>query len=108
MGPEHGVHPGAVRLVLPGRGLPPNVSPQSRPLTQDNGPTFSPVHRLVVFEQCDIDVDDKSLELIESCTDLDTLNGWFRRAFKVGKASHLFQERRRTLTPAPDSGRPAG
>ena len=42
---------------------------------------------LVVFEQRGIDVDDKSRELIESCTDLDILNGWFRRAFKVDKAS---------------------
>ncbi len=47
---------------------------------------------LVVFEQRGIDVDDKSRELIESCTDLDTLNGWFRRAFKVDKASDLFEE----------------
>jgi hypothetical protein len=47
---------------------------------------------LMVFEQRGIDVDDKSRELIESCTDLDTLNGWFRRAFKVDKASDLFQE----------------
>ena len=42
---------------------------------------------LVVFEQRGIDVDERSRELIESCTDLDTLNGWFRRAFKVDKAS---------------------
>jgi hypothetical protein len=47
---------------------------------------------LVVFEQRGIDIDDRSRELIESCTDLDTLNGWFRRAFKVGKASDLFEE----------------
>ena len=47
---------------------------------------------LVVFEQRGIDVDDKSRGLIESCTDLGTLNGWFRRAFKVGKASDLFEE----------------
>jgi predicted transposase/invertase (TIGR01784 family) len=47
---------------------------------------------LVVFEQRGIDVDDKSRELIESCTDLDTLNGWFRHAFKVDKASDLFEE----------------
>ena len=47
---------------------------------------------LVVFEQRGIDVDGKSRELIESCTDLDTLNGWFRRAFKAGKASDLFEE----------------
>jgi len=47
---------------------------------------------LVVFEQRGISVDDRSRELIESCTDLDTLNGWFRRAFKVGKASDLFEE----------------
>ena len=47
---------------------------------------------LVVFEQRGIDVDDKSRALIESCTDLDTLNGWFRRAFKVDKASDLFEE----------------
>jgi len=33
-----------------------------------------------------------SRELIESCTDLDTLNGWFRCAFKVDKASDLFAE----------------
>ena len=47
---------------------------------------------LVVFEQRGIDVDERSRELIESCTDLDTLNGWFRRAFKVVKASDLFAE----------------
>jgi hypothetical protein len=47
---------------------------------------------LIVFEQRGIDVDDKSRELIESCTDLDTLNGWFRRAFKVDKTSDLFEE----------------
>lgn len=47
---------------------------------------------LVVFEQRGIDVDERSRELIESCTDLDTLNGWFRRAFKVDKASDLFEE----------------
>jgi predicted transposase YdaD len=47
---------------------------------------------LVVFEQRGIDADDKSRELIESCTDLDTLNGWLRRAFKVDKASDLFAE----------------
>jgi len=47
---------------------------------------------LVVFEQRGIDVDDRSRGLIESCTDLGTLNGWFRRAFKVGKASDLFAE----------------
>lgn len=46
---------------------------------------------LMVFEQRGIDMDDKSRELIESCTDLDTLNGWFRRAFKAGKASDLFE-----------------
>jgi hypothetical protein len=47
---------------------------------------------LVVFEQRGIDVDDKSRELIESCTDLDTLNGWFRRALKADKAKDLFGE----------------
>ncbi len=47
---------------------------------------------LVVFEQRGIDVDDKSRELIESCTDLDTLNGWFRRALKADKANDLFGE----------------
>lgn len=47
---------------------------------------------LVVFDQRGIDVDDKSHELIESCTDLDTLNRWFRRSLKVDKASDLFQE----------------
>jgi len=47
---------------------------------------------LVVFEQRGIDIDDRSRELIESCTDLDTLNGWFRRAFQVDKASDLFEE----------------
>ena len=47
---------------------------------------------LVVFEQRGIDVDERSRELIESCTDLDTLNGWFRRAFKADKASDLFAE----------------
>ena len=34
-----------------------------------------------------INVDDKSRQLTESCTNLGTLNGWFRRAFKVDKAS---------------------
>ena len=47
---------------------------------------------LVIFEQRGIDADDKSRELLESCTNLDTLNGWFRRAFKVDKASDLFAE----------------
>jgi predicted transposase/invertase (TIGR01784 family) len=47
---------------------------------------------LVVFEQRGIDVDERSRELIESCADLDTLNGWFRRAFKVDQASSLFEE----------------
>jgi predicted transposase YdaD len=47
---------------------------------------------LVVFEQRGIDIDDKSRELIESCTDLGVLNGWFRRAFKIDKASDLFEE----------------
>jgi hypothetical protein len=47
---------------------------------------------LVAFEQRGIDVDDESRELIESCTDLDALSGWFRRAFKVDKASDLFEE----------------
>jgi hypothetical protein len=47
---------------------------------------------LVVFEQRGINVDDKSRQLIESCTNLGTLNGWFRRAFKVDKASDLFEE----------------
>jgi hypothetical protein len=47
---------------------------------------------LIVFEQRGIDIDDESRELIESCTDLGTLSGWFRRAFKVGKASDLFAE----------------
>ena len=47
---------------------------------------------LVVFEQRGIHVDDESRELIESCTDLDSLSGWFRRAFKVDKASALFEE----------------
>ena len=47
---------------------------------------------LIVFEQRGIDVDDRSRQLIESCTDLDTLNGWFRRAFKVEAASDLFEE----------------
>jgi hypothetical protein len=37
-------------------------------------------------------VDVKSCERIESCTELGTLNGWFRRAFKVDKASDLFEE----------------
>ncbi len=46
----------------------------------------------MVFEQRGIDVDDKSRELIESCTDLSTLNDWFRHALKVNKASDLFQE----------------
>ncbi len=47
---------------------------------------------LVVFDQRGIDIDDKSRELIESCTDLDTLNSWFRRSLKVDKASDLFEE----------------
>ena len=47
---------------------------------------------LVIFEQRGIDIDERSCELIGSCTDLDTLNGWFRRAFKVDKASDLFEE----------------
>ena len=47
---------------------------------------------LVVFEQRGIDVDGKSRERIESCTELGTLNGWFRRAFKVDQASDLFEE----------------
>jgi hypothetical protein len=46
----------------------------------------------VVFEQRGIDVDDRSRQQIESCTDLGTLNGWFRHAFKVDKASDLFEE----------------
>jgi hypothetical protein len=46
----------------------------------------------VVFEQRGIDVDGKSRERIESCTELGTLNGWFRRAFKVDQASDLFEE----------------
>ena len=47
---------------------------------------------LMVFEQRGIDVDEGSRELIGSCADLDTLNGWFRRAFKADKASDLFGE----------------
>jgi hypothetical protein len=47
---------------------------------------------LVVFEQRGIDVDGRSRERIESCTELGTLNGWFRRAFKVDQASDLFEE----------------
>jgi hypothetical protein len=47
---------------------------------------------LVVFEQRGIDVDGKSRERIQSCTELGTLNGWFRRAFKVDQASDLFEE----------------
>jgi predicted transposase/invertase (TIGR01784 family) len=47
---------------------------------------------LVVFEQRGIDVSDESREMIASCTGLDTLARWFRRAFKVDKASDLFQE----------------
>ena len=47
---------------------------------------------LVVFDQRGIDVDDKSRELIGSCTDLDALNSWFRRSLKVDKASDLFEE----------------
>jgi hypothetical protein len=47
---------------------------------------------LVIFEQRGIDIDERSCELVGSCTDLDTLNGWFRRAFKVDKASDLFEE----------------
>ena len=47
---------------------------------------------LVVFEQRGINIDEKSRQLIESCTNLGTLNGWFRRAFKVDKANDLFEE----------------
>ena len=47
---------------------------------------------LVVFDQRGIDVDDKSRELIEACTDLGTLNIWFRRSLKIDKASDLFEE----------------
>ena len=47
---------------------------------------------LIVFEQRGIDVDDESRELIESCTDLDTLSDWFRHSFKVDKASALFAD----------------
>jgi hypothetical protein len=47
---------------------------------------------LVVFEQRGIGIDDKSRQLIQSCTNLGTLNGWFRRAFKVDQASDLFEE----------------
>jgi predicted transposase/invertase (TIGR01784 family) len=47
---------------------------------------------LVVIGQRGIGIDDKSRELIESCTDLDTLNSWFRRSLKVDKASDLFEE----------------
>jgi hypothetical protein len=47
---------------------------------------------LLIFEQRGIDIDERSCELVGSCTDLDTLNGWFRRAFKVDKASDLFEE----------------
>jgi hypothetical protein len=57
-----------------------------------NSPHRAGYRALVVFEQRGIDVDERSRELIESCTDLDTLNGWFRRAFKVDKASDLFAE----------------
>jgi hypothetical protein len=46
----------------------------------------------VLHEQRGIDVDEKSRELIESSMDLSTLNGWFRRAFEVDKASDLFEE----------------
>ena len=44
------------------------------------------------FDQRGIDVNDKSRDLIKSCTDLGILNGWFRRAFKVDKASDLFEK----------------
>lgn len=44
----------------------------------------------MVFEQRGIDVDERSRELIESCTDLDTLNDWLRRSLKVGNADDLF------------------
>ena len=47
---------------------------------------------LIVFEQRGIHLDDKARGLIEACTDPDTLNGWFRRAFKVDRASGLFEE----------------
>ncbi len=46
----------------------------------------------MVLDQRGIDVDDKSRELIESCTDLGTLNIWFRRSLKIDKASDLFEE----------------
>lgn len=46
---------------------------------------------LVVFEQRGIDVDERSRELIESCTDLGTLNAWFRRAFQADKVGDLFE-----------------
>ena len=46
----------------------------------------------IVFEQRGIDVDDKSRKLIGSRTNLGTLNGWLRRAFKVDNASDLFAE----------------
>ena len=54
---------------------------------------FNNMRRLVrKLEQRGIAVDGRSRELIESCADLDTLNGWLRRAFKVDQASDLFEE----------------
>jgi len=47
---------------------------------------------LVVFEQRGIHVDDEARELIESGTDLDTLNNWFRRSLKVDRVSDLFED----------------
>ena len=98
-------------IYLPGLGV---VKAEARPVTLLQAATrrgrrvtafppryFSPLRGkalgkakdiLVVFEQRGIDADDKSRELLESCTNLDTLNGWFRRAFKVDKASDLFAE----------------
>jgi len=73
------------------------MSARTRPTSQRLQPLNSCLRAkvkdiLVVFEQRGIDADDKSRELLESCTNLDTLNGWFRCSFKVDKASDLFAE----------------
>lgn len=47
---------------------------------------------LMVFEQRGIHISDSSREQIQSCTDLDTLNNWFRRAFTIDKATDLFEQ----------------
>jgi len=65
-------------------------------LTMNFGPVpedvAETVHKTVRQAVHDTSVDDKSRQLIESCTDLGTLNRWFRRAFKADKGSDLFEE----------------